>query len=82
MEQLIVYTLDASTATELDIDGHKIEAWVDYEIRNNRLTDEAEMFIKMCYEKGTIYSLKSFVESINLNEINTDNMWVYITNKQ
>lgn len=82
LQDLIVYTLDANLETELDISGHKISAWVDYEIKNNKLADKAKMFISLCKQKGTVYSLETFVELVNLNEIDIDNTWVYITNKQ
>lgn len=75
-----VYVLDASTEFDFGMSGYEIENWVLYQEQHNRLLENAEKFISKCEEEGEVYSLHSFQNALNLEDININYVYVFITN--
>ena len=68
------------SANEIQIDGgYAIDSWNDYEQAGDPLPEEAQKFIKLAEEKGTVYSLKGFMVAYNINEEVGANDYVFIT---
>jgi hypothetical protein len=63
------------------ISGHDIQNWLSYEEIHGKITSEAEEFIKLCEERGDVYSLYGFHEALNVDELIGMNDYTYITNK-
>lgn len=78
MKEYRAYVLDASVAGEkiYNISGYLIDNWGEYK----KLPKEALLFIQMCEEQGTVYSLKGLMTAINITEDVGNNDYVFITN--
>jgi len=72
-----VYVLDAdcSKFTSYDIDN-----WLSYQEIHGKLTDDAKTFISECERVGNVYTLTGFNNASNLEEINLNNSYIFITN--
>lgn len=65
------------SADNVDTNAYEIEEWINSEI----LPDSAIAFIEQAEEEGFVYSLIGFQNAINLEEISSENTWIFITNK-
>lgn len=75
-----VYILDVDIEADFDINAYEVENWVLYQERHEKLTTEAEKFISLCEEQGEVYSLNGFQNALNIEDININNNFIFITN--
>lgn len=79
MQEYRVYVLETDTPG-VYISGYDLENWKNYEDEKSELLEEAKEFISLCEQNGGVYSLTGFMDALNFEEVNVDNLWVYITN--
>lgn len=75
-----VYVLSSDVDFPFDMSGYEIENWLLYAEAHGRLTDEAEVFVTMCEEQGSVYSLYGFQRAFNIDdETSSSNDYIFIT---
>lgn len=75
-----VYTINADDLGDLNISAHDIKDWDLYQDYYNKLTQQAEEFINICEQKGSVYSLDGFMIAFNLDQTISQNDYIFITN--
>ena len=65
----------------LDIYVQRINEWKNFELKNGVLHKDAEEFITLCEQEGTVYSLDGFVTLCNNGGEEIGNSWLYNTDK-
>jgi hypothetical protein len=76
-----VFVLNGDNVSEdIKFSGHDIQNWVSYQEHHDKLTSDAQEFIKLCEQDGNVYSLYSFHEAFNVEELIGANDFFFITN--
>jgi len=84
MKEHRVYLYEFHIDSDSDDDffnAESVENFYLYEGYHNKLNPQAERFIELCEQEGTVYSLSQFCEELNNDRLNTDNFVFYITDK-
>jgi hypothetical protein len=79
-KEMRVYVMSADYDFDFDISGYEIENWVGYQEQHNKLPSNAEKFIEVCENNGTVYSMYGFHQAFNIEESIGTNDYVFITN--
>jgi hypothetical protein len=75
-KEMRVFIADADDL-EMVINAYLLEDWAE----QTTLPKEAIEFITHCENQGSVYSLEGFIMGLNLDEVTTDNKFIFITNK-